>query len=62
MHSSSTPGSHHPSIVPHVLCGGFGTRLWPMSREAYPKQFVPLINGRSLLARTLERAASSRRA
>ena len=47
----------HPAIVPHVLCGGFGTRLWPMSREAYPKQFVPLINGRSLLACTLERAA-----
>ncbi len=44
-------------IVPHVLCGGFGTRLWPMSREAYPKQFVPLIDGRSLLACTLERAA-----
>lgn len=39
------------------MCGGFGTRLWPMSREAFPKQFVPLINGRSLLACTLERAA-----
>ena len=47
----------NPTIVPHVLCGGFGTRLWPMSREAYPKQFVPLINGRSLLVCTLERAA-----
>ena len=47
----------NPTIVPHVLCGGFGTRLWPMSREAFPKQFVPLINGRSLLACTLERAA-----
>ena len=47
----------NPTIVPHVLCGGFGTRLWPMSREAFPKQFVPLINGRSLLVCTLERAA-----
>ena len=46
-----------PTIVPHVLCGGFGTRLWPMSREAFPKQFVPLIDGRSLLTCTLERAA-----
>ena len=45
------------TIVPHVLCGGFGTRLWPMSRAAFPKQFVPLIAGRSLLACTLERAA-----
>lgn len=38
----------NPTIVPHVLCGGFGTRLWPMSREAFPKQFVPLINGREV--------------
>jgi mannose-1-phosphate guanylyltransferase/mannose-6-phosphate isomerase len=45
------------NIVPHILCGGSGTRLWPLSREAFPKQFVPLVDGRSLLACTLERAA-----
>jgi mannose-1-phosphate guanylyltransferase/mannose-6-phosphate isomerase len=45
------------NIVPHILCGGSGTRLWPLSREAFPKQFVPLIQGRSLLACTLERAS-----
>lgn len=44
-------------IVPHILCGGSGTRLWPLSREAFPKQFVPLIQGRSLLTCTLERAS-----
>ncbi|MEJ7930606.1 mannose-1-phosphate guanylyltransferase/mannose-6-phosphate isomerase [Ramlibacter sp. AN1015] len=45
-------------IQPVILCGGSGTRLWPLSRKAYPKQFVPLIQGKSLLALTLERVAS----
>jgi len=45
-------------IQPVILCGGSGTRLWPLSRKAYPKQFVPLIEGKSLLALTLERVAS----
>lgn len=44
-----------PEILPIVLCGGSGTRLWPLSRKAYPKQFVPLLNGKSLLELTLER-------
>ena len=42
-------------IQPVVLCGGSGTRLWPLSRKDYPKQFVPLIDGKSLLQLTLER-------
>lgn len=46
-----------PTIQPVVLCGGSGTRLWPLSRKAFPKQFVPLIEGKSLLALTLERVA-----
>lgn len=55
-----TAASKHPQrmnnmITPVVLCGGSGTRLWPLSRKSFPKQFVPLINGRSLLQRTLER-------
>ena len=36
------------SIVPVVLCGGSGTRLWPLSRKAYPKQFTQLIGEESL--------------
>ena len=44
-------------VQPVVLCGGSGTRLWPLSRKAFPKQFVPLVEGRSLLALTLERVA-----
>jgi len=43
------------SIQPVVLCGGSGTRLWPLSRKTLPKQFVPLIGDKSLLALTLER-------
>ncbi len=38
-----------------VLCGGSGTRLWPLSRKSFPKQFVPLIGGKSLLEQTLLR-------
>ena len=36
-------------ITPVILCGGSGTRLWPLSRKLFPKQFVPLIDGKSLL-------------
>ena len=43
------------SIQPVVLCGGSGTRLWPLSRKALPKQFAPLIGSKSLLQLTLER-------
>jgi len=45
-------------IQPVILCGGSGTRLWPISRKAFPKQFVPLIEGKSLLALTLERVST----
>jgi mannose-1-phosphate guanylyltransferase/mannose-6-phosphate isomerase len=44
-------------IQPVILCGGSGTRLWPLSRKSFPKQFVPLIGGKSLLQLTLERVA-----
>jgi len=46
------------NLQPVILCGGSGTRLWPLSRKAFPKQFVPLIQGKSLLALTLERLAA----
>ncbi len=42
-------------IAPIVLCGGSGTRLWPLSRKSFPKQFVPMIGGKSLYQLTLER-------
>ncbi|MDA3900817.1 MAG: mannose-1-phosphate guanylyltransferase/mannose-6-phosphate isomerase [Spirochaetes bacterium] len=38
-----------------ILCGGSGTRLWPLSRKLYPKQFVPLFDGKSLFQKTIER-------
>ncbi len=44
-------------ITPVVLCGGSGTRLWPLSRKSFPKQFVPLVGNKSLLQLTLERLA-----
>lgn len=42
-------------IFPVVLCGGSGTRLWPLSRELYPKPFVTLSSGESLFMNTMER-------
>jgi mannose-1-phosphate guanylyltransferase / mannose-6-phosphate isomerase len=44
------------SIVPVVLCGGAGSRLWPVSRQLLPKQFLPLVTGRTLLQDTALRA------
>jgi len=38
-----------------ILCGGSGTRLWPVSRSLLPKQFVKLFNGKSLFQLTVER-------
>lgn len=45
-------------IVPVVLCGGEGARLWPVSRKARPKPFMTMADGRTLLRHALERAAS----
>ena len=36
-------------ILPVVLAGGSGTRLWPLSRELHPKQFLALTGGRSMM-------------
>ena len=43
------------SMIPVVMCGGAGTRLWPVSRESMPKQFVPLVEDRSTFQQVLER-------
>jgi mannose-1-phosphate guanylyltransferase / mannose-6-phosphate isomerase len=44
------------TIVPVILCGGAGSRLWPVSRQLLPKQFLPLVTGRTLLQDTALRA------
>ena len=42
-------------VLPFILCGGAGTRLWPLSREAFPKQFHRLIGPHSLFQDTCRR-------
>lgn len=42
-------------ILPIVMAGGSGSRLWPMSRTHYPKQFLPLINDTTMLQDTVQR-------
>ena len=42
-------------LTPVVLSGGSGTRLWPLSRELYPKQLLPLVGERTMLQETLQR-------
>ena len=44
------------ALIPVILSGGAGTRLWPVSRRAFPKPFMRLASGESLLGRTLKRA------
>ena len=45
------------SITPVILVGGSGKRLWPLSRESMPKQFVPLLGTQSTFQQTLQRVA-----
>jgi mannose-1-phosphate guanylyltransferase len=45
-------------IIPVILAGGAGTRLWPVSRESHPKPFIRLPDGQSLLSKTYQRAAA----
>ncbi len=42
-------------IIPVILSGGTGQRLWPISRELYPKQLIDLLSGPSLLQETAKR-------
>jgi mannose-1-phosphate guanylyltransferase/mannose-6-phosphate isomerase len=46
-------------IIPVIMCGGAGTRLWPVSRESMPKQFVPLVGKASTFQAVLERITDS---
>jgi len=45
----------NPKLHPVVLCGGSGSRLWPMSRRLLPKQFLPLVTDKTLLQDTVLR-------
>ncbi|HEU5382764.1 MAG TPA: mannose-1-phosphate guanylyltransferase [Ktedonobacteraceae bacterium] len=47
---------NHLHVV--ILAGGSGTRLWPLSTPGFPKQFLPLPNGKSMIQETLARVAS----
>ncbi|WP_354124024.1 mannose-1-phosphate guanylyltransferase/mannose-6-phosphate isomerase [Bradyrhizobium sp. LA6.10] len=46
-------------IIPLIMCGGAGTRLWPASREVRPKQFLPLFGTRSTFQDTLLRVSDA---
>jgi mannose-1-phosphate guanylyltransferase/mannose-6-phosphate isomerase len=46
-------------IIPLIMCGGAGTRLWPASREVRPKQFLPLFGPRSTFQNTLLRVSDA---
>ncbi len=46
-------------ITPVLLCGGSGTRLWPLSRKSYPKQFVPLMGEETLFQASAKRVSGA---
>ena len=46
-------------ITPVLLCGGAGTRLWPLSRQSFPKQFSPILSQQSLFQASVQRFAST---
>ncbi|MDE4142357.1 mannose-1-phosphate guanylyltransferase/mannose-6-phosphate isomerase [Phaeobacter gallaeciensis] len=46
-------------ITPILLCGGSGTRLWPLSRKSYPKQFVPLVGEETLFQASAKRLSGT---
>lgn len=48
------------TVVPVILSGGVGSRLWPTSRSAYPKQLLPLVSERGMLQETVARVADNK--
>src|ERR1700738_617393 len=55
--SGSDSRATRHGIIPLIMCGGAGTRLWPASREVRPKQFLPLFGPRSTFQDTLLRVS-----
>ncbi len=52
------PAPSHPTAIhPVILCGGIGSRLWPLSRKHLPKPFLPLLGGRTLFESAIGRVA-----
>ena len=47
------------TLTPVLLCGGSGTRLWPLSRKSYPKQFVPLVGDETLFQASARRLSGT---
>jgi mannose-1-phosphate guanylyltransferase/mannose-1-phosphate guanylyltransferase/mannose-6-phosphate isomerase len=60
MMSSIEPNRNSP-IVPVILAGGAGNRLWPLSRQEFPKQLIPLLGAHSLVQQTALRFADAER-
>ncbi|MCC6920196.1 MAG: mannose-1-phosphate guanylyltransferase/mannose-6-phosphate isomerase [Alphaproteobacteria bacterium] len=54
--AGGTEAASAPPLRAAILCGGAGTRLWPLSRDAAPKQFHALVGARSMLTETVARA------
>ncbi|HEX5500429.1 MAG TPA: sugar phosphate nucleotidyltransferase, partial [Thermomicrobiales bacterium] len=57
LHDGARVSAHR--IQPVILSGGYGTRLWPLSRKSLPKQLLPLVSERSLLQETASRTAAA---
>ncbi|MGF6295859.1 hypothetical protein QFZ98_007720 [Paraburkholderia youngii] len=53
--SAGVAGARCAHIVPVILAGGSGTRLWPVSRENFPKQLIDVVGSDSLLQATARR-------
>jgi len=47
------------NVTPVILAGGSGTRLWPLSRKSYPKQFVPLLGEQTLFRSVVHRLSGA---
>ena len=58
--TAHTPAPSADAIIPVILSGGSGTRLWPVSRESFPKQLWPLVSERTMLQETALRAIGPR--
>src|SRR6476660_9984630 len=58
MRRSKTRSKQPMALVPVILSGGAGTRLWPLSRETAPKPFLTLPDGETLLSKTAARAVA----
>lgn len=55
--SAEAVGAQGALITPVLLAGGSGTRLWPVSRQSFPKQFADLVTGGSLFQQSAGRMA-----